>query len=321
VSPDREQQSPDRRRFRIAGIGDRSPSSAAGPQAHVDDLVPGYALGALEPAEVSAVDAHIRTCAECEGSLTEAQRTVGVLPFTVPLHTPPADSKLALFARVAHARKAAVASALPTLTPAALRTPTLPSSDEHDRLSPVAAGAPAVAHGSREFRAGWLVSVVSLPLLVALVATGFWGMQLQNRLTSQDAQLAELQSELTNFGSGATAYQLSPGEAAPGAEGELVLGADKRAGMVQIDVNSKDGPREFEVMVMRDGKLVPVSQVTVDENGQGEARWELDQPFTEYDSVHIRAKPIDAAEPQGDALKWDSEGALGDTGSGLDIGP
>jgi anti-sigma-K factor RskA len=325
VSHDRDDQSKGRRSYRIAGLNERAypPSPAA--IGHVDDLVAGYALGALEAEEAAAVDAHVRGCAACQQALAEAERTAGMLPFLVTMHTPPADAKVALFARIAHARKAAAASALPQPAMAAWRTPTLPSSAGVD-LAPVAAGAtaaPATPSGRRETRAGWLVSIVSLPLLIALVATGFWGVQLQQRLTAQSAQLVEMQAELTNFGSGTTSYPLSPGVAAPGAEGQIVLGADQRAGMLQIDVNSKDGARSFEMWVNQDGKLVPAAEVTVDQNGIGQARFELDQPFSEYESVHIRAKPIDAtvSETAGDTLMRDSQGPLGSTGSGLGFGP
>lgn len=323
MSDERDHQGRDRRRYRIAGLDNWStPAPLAG---HIDDLVAAYALGALEADEAAAVDAHARGCRQCERALTEAQRTAGMLSFVVPLHVPPPDSKAALFARVAHARKAAAADALPTLAVETWRTPTIPSSAGAD-LVPLEAG-PAVTQDAagvrRGSRTGWLVSVISVPMLVALVATGFWGLQLRNQLTSQSAQLVELQSELANFGSGTTSYPLSPGFAAPQAEGQIVMGSDQRAGMLQIDVNTDRGPRSYEMWVNQGGKLVPAADVTVNQDGQGQARFELDQPFSEYDSVHIRAKPADAAasDAQADTLLRDNGGSLGSTGSGLDIGP
>lgn len=324
MSENREHQPAGRRTYRIAGLRDRAGASSLASLGHIDDLVAAYALGALEPGEIAAVDAHVRTCAACERALLDAQRTAGMLSFVVPFQSPPADSKAALFARVSHARKAAAASSLPTQDLGLYRTPTLPSSASIAGLAPASQPVPVVPTDSpRQARSGWLVSVVSLPLLVALIATGFWGLQLRNQLTSQSSQLAELQSELTNFGSGTTSYPLRPGGAAPQAEGQIVMGADQRAGMLQIDVNTDDGPRQFEMWVNKDGKLVPVSEVTVDPDGKGIARFELDQPFSEYQSVHIQAKPADAAMDNApvDTLFQDNSGALGSTGSGLDVGP
>jgi Putative zinc-finger len=326
VSDERDHQRQDRRTYRLAGTGNRSFASIANDIGHVDDLVAGYVLGALEADESSAVDAHVRTCPSCEVSLADAQRTASMLPFVVPMQKPPIDSKVALFARVAHAQRAAATSTLPLHGVESWRTPTIPGSAglalAHAGSESSAAPAAGVS-SSRGSRSGWLVSVLSVPLLIALVVTGFWGLQLRNQLSSQNAQLTELQSELANFGSGTTSYPLSPGFDAPQAEGQIVIGSDGRGGMVQVDVNSKDAAGEYELWVNQGGKLVPAAEFTVDEDGKGQARFELDQPFGDYESVHIRAKAVDPnqAGAQSDTLVRDSSGALGSTGSGLDIAP
>lgn len=326
MSDERDLQRNDRRTYRLAGTGNRSFTSTTDDIGHVDDLVAGYVLGALEANETAAVDAHVRTCLSCERSLADAQRTVGMLPFIVPMQKPPLDSKAALFARVAHARRAAAAASLPLHGAEAWSTPTIPSSAG---VSLAAAGSPSLpsspvgAATSRGSRTSWLVSVMSVPLLIALVATGFWGLQLQNQLSSQSSQLVELQSELANFGSGTTSYPLSPGYDAPQAEGQIVIGSDGRAGMLEIDVNSKDAAGAYELWVNQDGKLVPAAEFTVNQDGKGQARFELDQPFGEYESVHIRAKALDPGQAgtQSDTLVRDAGGALGSTGSGLEVSP
>jgi hypothetical protein len=321
VSDERDLQRKDRRTYRLAGTGNRSFTSSTNDIGHIDDLVAGYVLGALEADEAAAVDAHVRICAVCEHSLAESQRTACMLPFIVPMQKPPLDSKVALFARVAHTQRAVVESLLPLHGAEAWRTPTIPSSGV-PALATAESSSPSVptARGSR---VGWFVSVLSVPLLIALIATGFWGLQLQSRLSSQNSQLAELQSELANFGSGTTSYPLSPGYDAPQAEGQLVIGSDGRAGMLQIDVNSKDAAGAYELLVNQDGKLVPAAEFTVGQDGKGQARFQLDQPFADYESVHIRAKALDPGqgETQSDTLVRDSDGALGSTGSGLEVTP
>jgi hypothetical protein len=326
VSDERDHQQMDRRTYRLAGTGNRSFTSIANDIGHVDDLVAGYALGALEADERSAVDAHVRTCPSCEVSLADAQRTASMLPFVVPLQKPPVDSKVALFARVAHTQRAVAAATLPLQGVDTWRTPTLPSSAGVALAragSESSSSSTAGVSTSRGSRSGWLVSVLSVPLLIALVVTGFWGLQLQNQLSSQNTQLADLQSELANFGSGTTSYPLSPGFNAPQAEGQIVIGSDGRAGMLQVDVNSSDAAGKYELWVNQGGKLVPAAEFTVDQDGKGQARFELDQPFGDYESVHIRAKAIDPSQTgsQSDTLVRDSSGALGSTGSGLEITP
>jgi hypothetical protein len=297
------------------------------PAGHVDDLAAAYALGALEEAEKAAVDAHIRVCPNCERAVDDALATTGMLVYLAPQQQPSVASKAALFARVAHAQRAAVATPLPMTSMEAFRTPTLPAFSAADDMV-LPATAPAAAGGAtqaaRSSRTGRLMSVISAPLLIALVVTGMWGLQLRDQLSTQSSQLADLQSELTNFGSGTTSYQLSPGEAAPQAEGQIVLGADQRAGMLQIDINSKEAAGTYEMWVAnQDGNLVPVSEFTVGQDGKGQAQFETDQPFSEYESFHIKAKPLDASAPGTgvDVLFQDNGGSLGSTGSGLDVGP
>jgi Putative zinc-finger len=325
VSDERDLQRQDRRTYRLAGLGNRSFTSSANDIGHVDDLVAGYVLGALEADEAAAVDAHVRTCSSCERSLADAQSTVSMLPFVVPLWKPPIDSKVALFARVAHAQRAATAASLPMPGTEAWRTPTIPSSAGATLAATGTenvSASPAGVSASRGSRSSWLVSVLSVPLLIALVVTGFWGLQLRNQLSSQDSQLAELQSELANFGSG-TSYPLSPGYDAPQAEGQIVIGSDGRSGMVQVDVNSKNAAGDYELWVNQDGTLVPAAEFTVNQDGKGQARFQLDQPFGEYESVHIRAKAVDPGQAgtEPDTLVRDSGGALGSTGSGLEVSP
>lgn len=299
---------------------------AAMPMGHVDDLAAAYALGALEEAEQAAVDAHLRVCPDCEQAVEEALATAGMLVYLAPQLQPSVASKAALFARVAHAQRAAIATPLPMTSMDAFRTPTLPASSAGEDLVlpvPAAAAVSGTLHAPRQSRTGWIISAISAPLLIALVVTGMWGLQLRDQLSSQTNQMADLQSELTNFGSGTTSYQLSPGEAAPQAEGQIVLGADQRAGMLQVDINSKEAAGTYELMVNQDGKLVPVSEFTVGQDGKGQAQFETAQPFSEYESFHIKAKPLDASAPDTgfDVLFQDNGGSLGSTGSSLDVGP
>ena len=294
---------------------------------HVEDMAAGYALGALDPDETALVESHIRSCPSCEAVVREASGTVGMLPFLVPLQAPPIDAKIALFSRVAHAQRAAAAASLPTQHLEQFRTPTLPSAAAAPFVGPVAsapAATVAPSASARGSRSGWLATALSMPLLIALIATGFWGFQLRDQLSAQQSQLASVQAELTNFGSGTTSYPLSPGGAAPQAEGNIIMGADGRGGMLRIDVNTDEGPKAFEMWANQDGKLVHVADVTVDQSGQGLAKFQLDQPFSDYESVHVKAKAVDADDSgvQYDTLMRDNDsGSLGSTGSGLDLIP
>ena len=311
-----------RRRYRIGGRTTAS-DLGSGLGGHVDDLVAGYALGALDTAEREAVDRHVLFCDRCADLLAEDVRTTGMLPFLATRHTPSPDIKATLFARIEHAQRAASAAQVPTRhsRPSASAISTAGSSWS-DLEPPTTSLSAADASGSRR---GWVTTALSLPLLVALMATGLWGMQLRGQVSQQSAEVTRLQSQLANFGAGATSYLLSPGAAAPQAEGEITLGADQRGGMVSIDLNDKQASpnQAYDLYVVKDGKLVPMAEVKVNDQGVGQAQFQLDQPFSEYDSVHVKAKPLAGADDSAnaDALLGSIGGSIGSSGSGSNALP
>ncbi|HEV2528327.1 MAG TPA: zf-HC2 domain-containing protein [Thermomicrobiales bacterium] len=72
------------------------------PDEHVDDLIPAYALGALDADERVAVERHASYCPTCARQLADMRRTATMLPFSVATAAPSPDVKAALFARIAH---------------------------------------------------------------------------------------------------------------------------------------------------------------------------------------------------------------------------
>lgn len=56
---------------------------------HVDDLLAAYALGALEPDEVDAVERHLEHCPHCRARAEEARATAAQLLLAAPLVEPP----------------------------------------------------------------------------------------------------------------------------------------------------------------------------------------------------------------------------------------
>jgi len=65
------------------------------------DLIPQFALGALEPTESAEIRAHLATgCPTCEGELAAANAMLEMLPLTLPPQPPPAGAKERLMTRV-----------------------------------------------------------------------------------------------------------------------------------------------------------------------------------------------------------------------------
>jgi anti-sigma-K factor RskA len=65
----------------------------------LDDL-PGYALGTLQPAEATRVDAHLATCAACRVRLHEYREVLALLPRGLPVTAPSPAARAALLTRV-----------------------------------------------------------------------------------------------------------------------------------------------------------------------------------------------------------------------------
>ncbi len=67
-------------------------------QAHVDELIDGYALGALDGDEAEAAGDHLRACARCRGLLARTQATLLALPDALDELSPRREARLRLLA-------------------------------------------------------------------------------------------------------------------------------------------------------------------------------------------------------------------------------
>lgn len=82
--------------FPVVSAADDVPSDD-----HVEDLIAGYALGALDSDEKLAVERHADYCARCARLLADTRRTAAMLPYFAAPAGPSPDVKAALFARIA----------------------------------------------------------------------------------------------------------------------------------------------------------------------------------------------------------------------------
>lgn len=68
---------------------------------HPEDLLPGYALTALDQSERVEVERHLNVCVGCQAATQENRAYVAQLAFGVPLRQPPAELKESLMQRIA----------------------------------------------------------------------------------------------------------------------------------------------------------------------------------------------------------------------------
>jgi anti-sigma-K factor RskA len=68
------------------------------------DLLPAFALEALDPDEVRMLETHLKTCPDCQDSLEEYRAVGDGLMFALPLRTPPPRVRARLVASLAAAK-------------------------------------------------------------------------------------------------------------------------------------------------------------------------------------------------------------------------
>src|SRR5689334_3724033 len=67
---------------------------------HVIELLPAYALDALEQSEARTVSAHLETCAQCRDELAAYQALIGPIALSAPAEVAPLGLKKRLLIRI-----------------------------------------------------------------------------------------------------------------------------------------------------------------------------------------------------------------------------
>ena len=78
-------------------------------EAHVLDLLPAYALGALDADDLQMAAQHLAGCLLCREALSAFNETAGRLALSAPLLTPPVDLRARVVARVMASERGLVA--------------------------------------------------------------------------------------------------------------------------------------------------------------------------------------------------------------------
>ncbi len=279
-----------RKRYRLAAM----PAS----DGHVDDLIPGYVLGALEPSEFARVDEHVLTCTECAEELAESRSTVSLLPFGVPQVSPPPDVKAALFARISQVQQAtgAVSASMPAPVDP-LRTPTLPASSTspaNDR-----------PNDATSRRSGWwrsLPMVTTVPLVLAVGLLSVWSLTLRDDAQSRASEIRDLREALSEVqgaflgGDGDQTLDLTDGTEATEALGRIRYRAeDGRAMFVVSGLADLGSGVDYDVYAIRrdDGSFVHAGELGVDGRGNGMTTMWLEPPFDQYADVCVAERGQD----------------------------
>jgi anti-sigma factor RsiW len=225
-----------------------------------------YVLGALEPAEEAAVRDHLATCAE---SHAEFEALGGVVPSLVELGElelvePPASLAARIMAAAAadlaeHPRDAAApVAARPVATPQAAVPPT---------SFPTAAERAERTERRDRARTGRLDWVLRIAAVVAIVAAGAWGLNLQRQL-DQSQRFDRAVAAVIQAGGqpDAKTVVLKPREGAT-ASGIAAVAADGSVVLAMRDLAATSGSQVYEAWVIVGAQPVAVGGFTVDTAG------------------------------------------------------
>jgi hypothetical protein len=226
------------------------------------ELAAAFVLGALEPAEEAAVRDHLATCTE---SHAEFEALGGVVPSLVELGElelvePPASLGARIIAAAAadlaeHPRNAAAPAAAPQAAAPPTRFPTASERAERDERRDRA----------RTSRLDWVLRIAAV---VAIVAVGAWGLNLQRQL-DQAQRFDRAVAAVIQAGAqpAAKSVVLKPGEGAT-ANGIAAVTADGSVVLAMRDLPATSGSQVYEAWVIVGTQApVAVGGFTVDSAG------------------------------------------------------
>jgi hypothetical protein len=272
------------------------PTISSGDCRLVDDALEEYALGVANPSQCVAIERHMAACTRCAALVDGYRQTVAALALAVPLFTPPANARTALFSRVAITSQ----SVTPT-APAfsgnldAFRTATLPSSNA--AIVPM----PPQAADSNAWWKVYAAPLATLPLLLALGLLGAWGFNNYAKLhdangviDSQAAEIADLGDQLDPEDQAFVNFVFAPSvkrynlTSDTGAQSATLL-ADPISGQAALQVDGLNAGYYSIFVQTQDGTMMEKAVFKVGPEGTASTAVDLGESVTDFQSVHIRA--------------------------------
>jgi|DewCreStandDraft_1066081.scaffolds.fasta_scaffold03620_5 anti-sigma-K factor RskA len=231
--------------------------------AEYDELIPLYAIGALEPAEAEAARRHLETCPICQEALRDYQVVAEELLYQVPALEPPPALRAKLLARLQ----------------------AQPASPPVDR--------PQVASrsGWRRFWAGTIVLPrwAALGALLALVALG--GLALSER--ARYAALADaLEMGRILSAPDHMSVSLEAAQQAPEARGVVYMQpGSSTALLVVYRLATLPPDKAYQVWLIRDGQRDSGGLFRVRPDGHATVLIRAPRPLQSYQQIGITTEP------------------------------
>lgn len=242
----------------------------------VRELLPAYALGALEAAEATDVARHVTGCPECRAELSDFERLADALALAVPEAAPPAALRGRLLAAV---------QGEPAQGSRGAGVQGRKEAGEQGRSS-----SPLLPRSRAVLRQRKALPVYGLLALAAIVLGGL------------------LWAAVGRLAMGEAVVTLAPSDVAPSAAGELRFGGGG-ATLEVVGLPVLPPAQQYQLWVVRDEQRASGAIFSVNGNGWAEVPVTLDYPAAEYDRFGITIEPTGGSPgPTGErVLGWRRE--------------
>lgn len=231
---------------------------------HVDDLIDAYALGALEPGDVDAVERHLEACEQCRALLARARRQADLLLHAVPLVTPPPSLRGRLMERIA-AEKAAAhepSSAANGVSPSATPSGPMETSETSREPSPA--------------QQGYLRRVMRA---------------LRGQPEGTEHAAGDLLRDLL-ADPHCIIWPVAGTDAAPDASARFVAAPQRRdAVFVASGLRRPGTGKAYQVWLLRGGRPLPNALFAVGRGGVGASIVRADEPWRDFETVAVTPEP------------------------------
>ena len=218
------------------------------------NLIPAYALQALDVDEAELVASHLAACSHCQKELAAYERVVAAIPAALPVVEPAPALKTQVMQQIQASQTPAPAAP----EPATSRLATIDRALHDFFTGPI-----------------WRPLLLGLVLLVLLLNLGIW---LQGNRTAE-----------STF----TELQMTPTEAAPEATGLIVISEDGEYGALIVDkLPQLDKEKEqYQLWLIKDGERTSGGVFSVYDSGYKSISVESPEPLGSYTSFGITVEP------------------------------
>lgn len=239
---------------------------------HVDELIGGYLLGALEVGEPALVAEHLAACEECTRLYLETRELISALP-----------DQLDELAPRPHVKAALLDAARRSLSEGGAGVTML--NEERARRSAFAQWAP--------------MSAAAAAVIAIVVGLAAWGIVLDRRLDDRDAQLATAQDALGAVATSSRVLTMEGTDAAPDVQAALIVPADEDG--VYVLANNVPQPADgtgYHLWLFEGDEPVAGGVLSPDDEGNVAVRIP-GVDLAAFDRMEVDVQPLGSNAPGG----------------------